>query len=226
MNELSADNVRKAEPVAVEFEAAWTVFARTCGHFWAPEATFQAWFAHYLTSQFGIDRVAGEPIININGFPGSELKAKVGGGEVRPDAVVTRHPGIVMPHYANRIGRASDESGLGLLKELAVISELKVGATVQGGRSNKSLRRDVDKLLLLLEEYQATHDTELPLAYVCVLDNHARRQHSGDEIKDYCETVAAGRGRFPTLPAVVSRAIKHPFVVERLFGAPCERCVL
>lgn len=177
----------------MKFEAAWMVFAQTCGHFWAPEASFQAWFAHYLISQFGIDRVAREPIININGFPDSELKTRVGGGEVRPDAVVTRHPGIVMPHYANRIGKASDESGLGLLKELAVISELKVGATVQGGLSNKSLRRDVDKLLLLLDVYQATHDTEPPLAYVCVLDNHARRQHNGAEIKDYCETVAAGR---------------------------------
>ena len=50
------------EDVAAKFEAAWEVFARTCAHAVAPEATFQAWFAHYLISQFGSDRVAREPI--------------------------------------------------------------------------------------------------------------------------------------------------------------------
>ena len=40
------------------------------------------------------------------------------------------------------------------------------GATEQGGLTNKSLRRDVDKLLLRLNEYRANHDTGLPLAYV------------------------------------------------------------
>lgn len=185
---------RSAEPVKVKFEAAWTVFAQTCGHFWAPEASFQAWFAHYLISQFGIDQVAREPIINITGFgANADLRARVGGGEVRLDAVVTKSPGIVMPHYANRIGKASDESGLGLLKELAVISELKVGATVQGGLKNVSLRRDVDKLLLLLDEYKAAHASEPPLAYLCVLDNHPRKEHSEDQIKAYCETISGGR---------------------------------
>ena len=46
------------EDVAAKFEGAWDVFARTCANAIAPEATFQAWFAHYLISQFGIDRVA------------------------------------------------------------------------------------------------------------------------------------------------------------------------
>lgn len=195
MSKSAAAPVMRTEPVQIKFEAAWTVFVQTCAHFWAPEASFQAWFAHYLISQFGIDRVAREPIININSFTDSELKARIGGGEVRLDAVVTRNPGIVMPHYANRIGKASDESGLGLLKELAVISELKVGATVQGGLSNRSLRRDVDKLLLLLDEYQTLHDAEPPLAYVCVLDNHSHQQHNGDEIKAYCESAAGNRIR-------------------------------
>lgn len=204
-------DVPRPEPVRFRHRQKLTgsVRHRTCGHFRAPEASFQPWFAHYLISQFGIDRVAREPIININGFPDSELKTKVVSGEVRPDAVVTRHPGIVMRHYANRIGKASDESGLGLLKELAVISELKVGATVQGGLNNKSLRWDVDKLLLLLEEYQATHDIEPPLAYVCVLDNHARRQHSGDEIKDYCESVAGGR-----IKVLHESAVSRPHLTE------------
>lgn len=181
------------EQVANKFEAAWRVFAQTCGHFWAPEPSYQAWFAHYLISQFGIDRVAREPLIHIKPFSDSPLKAKVGGGEVRPDVVVTRNPGIVMPHYANRLGKATDESGLGLLKELAVISELKVGATTQSGLSLKSLIRDVDKLSLLLAEFQLKHPgIAVPLAYVCVLDNHGSKSFDPGVLQAYCDAEAPG----------------------------------
>ncbi|PTT70187.1 hypothetical protein DBR22_01845 [Arthrobacter sp. HMWF013] len=181
------------EQVAIKFEAAWSVFAQTCSHFWAPEPSYQAWFAHYLISQFGIDRVAREPIIHIKNFSESALKAKVGGGEVRPDVVVTREPGIMMPHYANRLGKASDLSGLGLLKDLAVISELKIGASAQGGLSLKSLKRDADKLTLLLTEFQLQHPgTEPPLAYLCVLDNHGRKQFNPDALEQYCAAEAPG----------------------------------
>jgi hypothetical protein len=38
------------EDVAKKFEAAWEVFTKTCAGAVAPEATFQAWFAHYLIS--------------------------------------------------------------------------------------------------------------------------------------------------------------------------------
>ena len=48
--------------IDAKFRAAWEVFARTCAAAVAPEATFQAWFAHYLLSQFGIDRAAPGPI--------------------------------------------------------------------------------------------------------------------------------------------------------------------
>jgi hypothetical protein len=44
------------ENIDAKFRAAWEVFGRTCAGAVAPEATFQAWFAHYLISQFGIDR--------------------------------------------------------------------------------------------------------------------------------------------------------------------------
>jgi hypothetical protein len=52
------------EPVAQKFEAAWSVFAASCAHLWANEASYQAWFGHYLIGQFGIDRVGREIIIN------------------------------------------------------------------------------------------------------------------------------------------------------------------
>jgi hypothetical protein len=83
----------------------------------APQTAYQAWVAHYLISQFGIDRVASEPKIYTQLFQ-SPLKAKYRSGEAEPDAVVTRRPGIKMPHYVNRLGKASDDSGLGLLKDL------------------------------------------------------------------------------------------------------------
>lgn len=183
---------RPPEQIATKFKAAWNVFAQTCGQFWAPEASYQAWFAHYLISQFGIDRVAREPIIKIHNFRTAELRDRIGGGEVRLDAVVTRVPGILMPHYANRLGKASDESGLGLLKELAVISELKVGATVQGGLKKPALIRDIDKLRLLLTEFQDSHGSEAPLAYLCVLDNHVSKEFDPAAVKAYCDSEAPG----------------------------------
>lgn len=51
----------QVEDIDRKFRAAWKVFAETCVNTLVPEATYQAWFAHYLISQFGIDRVAREP---------------------------------------------------------------------------------------------------------------------------------------------------------------------
>ena len=79
------------DDVAGKFEAAWSVFGRTCHPFTAPEASFQAWFAHYLISQFGIDRVAREPVIKHQHFA-SHWRALVPGGPVRLDNVVTPVP--------------------------------------------------------------------------------------------------------------------------------------
>lgn len=175
-----------SEQIDIKFTAAWNVFSQTCGHFWAPEPSYQAWFAHYLISQFGIDRVAREPIIHIKNFAESALKSRVGGGEVRPDVVITREPGIMMPHYANRLGKASDNSGLGLLKGLAVISELKIGASTQAGLDMRALMRDVDKISLLLTEFELQYpDSELPLAYLCVLDNHGRKELKPETLHKY-----------------------------------------
>jgi hypothetical protein len=102
------------EDVAAKFEAAWEVFARTCANAVAPEATFQAWFAHYLISQFGIDRVAREPIFK-HLHADSKWQALVPGGEVKLDAVVMRQPGVNLPHYVHRGG---DGTGMESLTDL------------------------------------------------------------------------------------------------------------
>lgn len=178
--------------VARKFEAAWSVFAQTCGQYLAPEATYQAWFAHYLISQFGIDRVAREPIIKKEHFAESPWKARVLGNHVRLDAVVTRQPGVMLPHYANRLVRAEDGSGLQILRDLVVISEMKVAATQGGGMDHTEVARDVYKLSMLLAEFEAAHPgSPLPLAYVCVLDNHPRRAYDWAHLRRRLEDVPA-----------------------------------
>ena len=77
------------EELAAKFEAAWLVFGQTCSHFVAPEATYQVWFAHYLISQFGIDRpdartstgARGKSCPNAKKTP-APADPKVGGGQV------------------------------------------------------------------------------------------------------------------------------------------------
>lgn len=159
-----------SENVEQKFRAAWEVFSRTCAQLWAAEASYQAWFAHYLISQFGIDRVAREPIIKFADFSDSVYKRQLRGGEVKLDAVVTRMPGIMMPHYANRLARSHDKSGLSLLNELAVISELKVASTQAGGVTYREAAKDVHKLSMLLSEMP--DNAPRPLAFACILDNH------------------------------------------------------
>lgn len=164
--------ISDAENVEGKFRAAWSVFSQTCSEFWAPEAAYQAWFAHYLISQFGIDRVAREPIIKFADFSESQYKNQLRGGEVKLDAVVTRQPGIMMPHYANGLARSADGSSLSLLNELAVISELKVAATQADGIIYREAAKDVYKLSMLLAELP--ENAAKPLAFVCILDNHPR----------------------------------------------------
>ena len=182
--------VEDESSVARKFEAAWSVFAQTCGQYLAPEPTYQAWFAHYLISQFGIDRVAREPIIKKEHFADSPWKARVLGNHVRLDAVVTRQPGVLLPHYANKLLRADDGTGLNILKGLAVISELKVAATQGGGMDHTEVARDVYKLSMLLAEFELAHPgAPLPLAYVCVLDNHPRRAYDWAHLRRRLEEV-------------------------------------
>ncbi|GAB3168152.1 hypothetical protein GCM10027059_30380 [Myceligenerans halotolerans] len=172
----TGQDTHDGERVEVKFKAAWDAFAWTCSTFVAPEAAFQAWFAHYLISQFGIDRVAREPIVRIGTFMDSPWKARLGGsGEAKLDVVVTRRPGVHLPHYAG-LTRSSDGTGLETLKGLAAIAELKVGSSVANGLDHRAVANDVWKLSMLLDEFELGHPgVEPPLAYACVLDNHPRR---------------------------------------------------
>ncbi|MGO2069007.1 hypothetical protein [Glutamicibacter arilaitensis] len=187
MNDQHAPSPRTqsgaGELIDQKFRAAWQVFAMTCGSYLAPEASYQAWFAHYLISQFGIDRVAREPVINIGNFSQNEYKVAFDGRlEVRLDAVVTSEPGIMMPHYANRLAKAADESGLGLLNHLDVISELKIAASAADGLDFPEVARDVHKLRMLLHARREKYgDQAGPKAYLCILDNHPKKKRFDKE---------------------------------------------
>ena len=176
------------EDVAAKFEAAWEVFARTCANAVAPEATFQAWFAHYLISQFGIDRVAREPIFK-HLHADSQWQALIPGGEVKLDAVVMRKPGVNLPHY---ILRPPDKdgglTGMMTLAELAVISELKVAATAGGGLHHRQVAQDVYKLSMLLEQAKRLK-IQPPLAYVGILDNNAAHRYSRAGLEKRLEAI-------------------------------------
>ncbi|MCQ1948752.1 hypothetical protein NNX28_02255 [Arthrobacter sp. zg-Y859] len=201
-----------AEPVAQKFKAAWNVFAASCGHLWANEASYQAWFAHYLIGQFGIDRVGREVIINEKYFVHSPRP-----GEVRPDAVVARKPGIMIPHYANGEARSSDESGIGILKHLAVISELKVGASTASGLQRRSILADVFKLGRLLEEHSlSSPNSPMPLAFVCVLDNHHRQTI---DLEALAAEVREGDAYHPDVELIRATAIQKPV-------APADRALV
>lgn len=166
-----------AEDVGRKFEAAWDVFSQTCAASVAPEATFQAWFAHYLISQFGIDRVAREPIFKHKEFVANQWSPRLRGGEVKLDAVVTRVPGIYLPHYA-----LVDGPSIRRLGDLAVISELKVSATQKGGLDHTEVCRDIWKLSMLLEEAEAS-GAAMPLAYACILDNHPIKKYDRSHLE-------------------------------------------
>lgn len=91
--------------------------------------THLAWFAHYPISQFGIDRVARGPMVKKESSADTPWKAQVEGNHIRLDVVVMSTPGVHLPHYANRLDVAPDGTGLLRLRQMAVISELKVTAT-------------------------------------------------------------------------------------------------
>lgn len=166
-----------AENIAAKFEAAWDVFEATCARFVAPKPTYQAWFAHYLITQFGIDRVAREPRIKVADFT-SPWIAKVPRSEVLLDAVVMREPGVHLPHYANKLDPSADGTGLHRLKRMAVIFELKVTATQGEGQIHQEVAQDVYKLSMLLDEFATAYpDHALPHAYLGILDNHPTKTY-------------------------------------------------
>lgn len=178
------------EAVGRKFEAAWQVFSGTCAQFVAQEPSYQAWFAHYVISQFGIDRVAREPILHIRHAPEGPWRKLLGVSEARLDIVVSRRRGVRAVHYANKLYKAADGTGLSALSDLAVISELKIASTQWEGLGHSEVVHDAAKLAFLLQEHRRLHPgSPQPLAFLCVLDNHPKRVYRFDVLRQRMEAL-------------------------------------
>lgn len=178
--------------------AAWNDFATACTGVVAPEATFQAWLAYFMIGEFGLDRVAREPDFGTSTLT-SPWRNHFKGHSVNVDLVVTRTPGIYLPRRA----QLTDRSGVSRLGDLAVISELKVASTTMRGLTHTEVARDFWKLSMLLEAAE-DRGLEVPLAYVCVLNNHA--QHPYD-LKHLNEIVLAAEEAHPRVIPLVHTAV-------------------
>lgn len=177
------------EDVNRKFKAAWLVFAETCRETRVNEATYQVWFAVYLVSQFGIDRVIREPDFDPRRSTSPLRDLFVNETALRLDVAVAREPRPNVPHRAlrDKAEQALDPEhpelhvgGFDLIEKLDIISELKVTATQQGGVNHTSVIRDLQKLSLFLEQAdQRGHNERMvglaswpaPQAYFCLLDN-------------------------------------------------------
>ncbi len=103
------------------------------------------------------------------------------------DAVVTRRPGIWLP----RRSQLEDRSGISQLGDMAVISELKVASTTMAGVDHTEMCRDHWKLAMLMDEAER-RGIELPLAFVCVLDNNPSYTYNFDWLESRLTKDPAG----------------------------------
>ena len=51
---MTANSAQPAHPHAVAFKAAWQEFTQACAGTIAPEATYQAWLAHFMINRVGL----------------------------------------------------------------------------------------------------------------------------------------------------------------------------
>lgn len=161
------------------FIAAWDGFAAQCSNTVAPEATYQAWFAHFLIEQFGLLSVVREVDFGARHLI-VEDQTLFDGQNLRLDVCVLCQPIVYLPHRSALGPRSTPEgyaarSGLGRLPDLAVISELKVASTVTHRLPYSAIVRDAKKLQAILKagrQFDVNRNQPMPQAYLCVLDNH------------------------------------------------------
>jgi hypothetical protein len=105
------------------------------------------------------------------------------GHNLRLDVCVLRSDDRVYLPHRSALGGASTpqgraaRSGLGRLPDLAVITELKVASSMTQGLPYAQVHRDAQKLQAILaagRHHAANAEHPMPLAFVCVLDNHPR----------------------------------------------------
>jgi hypothetical protein len=164
------------------FEDAWQALAERCSDTIAPEATYQAWLAHFLIERLDLLRIVREVDFGVRHL-GEAAQEHFSGNNLMADVLVLREPIVNLPRRAalgQKVlpgGGPNPRSGLARLKDFSVITELKVSATQMEGLDYGEVLRDFRKLSYILDAAEDQYPGQpLPAAFVGVLDNHPKRR--------------------------------------------------
>lgn len=165
---------------AEAFETAWQEFTQTCADTVAPEATYQAWLAHFVIKNVDLLHVVREVDFGARHL-GQASQARFPGSTLMVDLLVLREPVVNLPRrtvFGSKDlpdGQPNPRSGLARLKDFSVITELKVSATQLEGLDYTEVVRDFEKLSAILDATKEQYpDSPLPAAYVGVFNNRAK----------------------------------------------------
>ena len=172
------DPVRAAHAAA--FEAAWEDFTRVCATTIAPEATYQAWLAHFVIQRLDLLRVVREVDFGARHL-GPVAAQHFPGHNLMVDLLILREPVVNLPRRAALAqknlpdGTPNPKSGLARLADFSVITEFKVSASQIEGLDYGEVLRDFLKLSAILDAAERQYpDRPLPAAYVGVFANQVR----------------------------------------------------
>ena len=183
-----SDAVRSAH--AKVFEDAWRTMSEKCWDTIAPEATYQAWLAHFVIERLDLLQVVREVDFGARHL-GEAAREHFKGSNLMVDVLVLREPIVNLPRRA-ALGQKvlpgdvpNPRSGLERLKDFSVITELKVSATQMGGLDYGEVLQDFRKLSHILNAAEDQYkENPLPAAYVGVLDNHPKRRFNFDLLRE------------------------------------------
>lgn len=172
------------------FRQAWADFTAATAATVAPEATYQAWLAHFAIQHFGLLRVVREIDFGTRYF--GDHRPRFRGPNVMVDLAVLRNtmsvpPLVYLPRRAWLAARSAEfderspRSGLARLSQISVITELKVSSTQGEGLDYAEVAQDFIKLSAILDRAEFLFPNEVrPAACVCVFDNHPTRRFNFD----------------------------------------------
>ena len=172
------------------FEAAWREFTQECVETVAPEATYQAWLAHFTMTRLGPLHVVREVDFGARHLSPEAATSFKPVGNLMLDMVILRQPLVSLPRRATLglrdlpPGPINPRSGLGRLADFSVITELKVSATQIVGIKQGQVIRDFQKLSAILRAAESAYPNRpLPAAYVGVFANSTRPRFNFDLLR-------------------------------------------
>lgn len=124
---------------AAAFEAAWHDLATHCHNTVAPEATYQAWLAHFTINHLGPLHVVREVDFGARYLGETAATHFRPVGNLMVDILTLRQPIVALPRRASLgppdlpDGTPNARSGPARLGDFTVITELKVSATQHKG---------------------------------------------------------------------------------------------